>query len=163
MAHTPQPASTSILVSPPATSFSGVYLAQRHGDPWLTVVAATAVLATAMPVLLSHVPFHPTLTFTVHIVGSASACIILLWMIGVVLASMWIPAPDVPVVPDTLAGVLWYAKASEIMEVVRGTALLSMKDRNRHVEEKSLRYSLRAGRVEVERTMKPGQAEREKR
>ena len=125
----------ALLFSPPATPFSAISTTIRSRDPYLMLVTFTALLSEFMPVLLCNVVFGLTRTKETQMICIWLATAILAWMIVVVVVSClcirWI---DVPVAPNSIAGVLYYVTDSKATSLLRGPNLPSDEELRQRVE-----------------------------
>lgn len=141
MAQRTQPASRSVLFTPPTNPFSGLYAAARHRHPFLLAVSAAAVLSELLPVFLANVPFNLAQTR-----GAATACAALSAVsLGIMLAvlawSFLVRYPPMPVDPRCVAGVLYYVSQSQtLLGDMEGVSVMDGKKRERRVAEAGRRY-----------------------
>jgi hypothetical protein len=105
-------------------------------DPFLGIVAATAVAAEFTPLLLANVPYLLTQTKDVHDACTWLAAAILLWMAGVVIyAAFFIRWPVLPVHPDTVVGLMYYVTGDRRLgRLFDGMGLLGDEELRRRVE-----------------------------
>ncbi|KAM0270631.1 hypothetical protein ACHAQH_009362 [Verticillium albo-atrum] len=135
MAKRAQPARRSILVTLPTNSFSGIATGIRTGDPVLFVVALMAVLSEFLPILLANVPYNLTQTHLTHDICARTSAGLLILMAAVVLASLFIRWPDMPVDPRSVGGAMWYVSESRWVSGLGGVTAMDKKERKKRVNE----------------------------
>ncbi|KAI1084638.1 hypothetical protein F5B20DRAFT_522536 [Whalleya microplaca] len=143
LSQTPQPASRSILLSPPTNAFSGLVSSLRRRHPFLFIVTLTAILSDFLPLFLANVPYRVTQTFLVHMICTWTGVGILCIMVLVVLLSFAIKWPHMPVSPSTIANVMYYVcDSQELRSCFEGQSLsmLDRKERDGRVNQMALRY-----------------------
>ncbi len=142
MGRRPRPARQSALVSPATNVVSGIVAGVRQRNMLLLVVALMAAVAEVLlPALLANVPFVLTLTYDGHVDGTAGSMAILGVMVVVLLASLAVSWPHLPVDPRTLAGAIYYVAASpRLQEDARRLAFLPQASRDAEVEKMGRLY-----------------------
>jgi hypothetical protein len=124
----PQPPTTTILVSPPTSVFTGFFGAVKRRETFVTTVAFTTILAKFVPTLLSTVPFSPIQTWHLHLVCTWMTVASLAFM-SLVLAYglLFVRYPPLPIDPRTLAGRIYYlCDSPAVVEDFRGLSLLRL-------------------------------------
>lgn len=145
----PQRAERSILISPSSNPFSGLYRAIRDRHFFLAAVAATAILAEAMPILLHNLPSRGDLIASKHS-SLYQACTwtsvgILCVMLAVITTSFFVSWPHMPSDPSSPAGAMFYVCDSPGMAwALEGTALLSQRERDSGVRALGMTYEFGA-------------------
>ncbi|KAK3381705.1 hypothetical protein B0H63DRAFT_546347 [Podospora didyma] len=107
LATRPQSARNSILISPPADVFVGLWRSALYTKDFLFLnIAFASLLSKFAPILLSNVPFRNTVTWKMHETCTWMAIAVLIYMILVLAASfaLWRKKPYMPAKPDTIAG-----------------------------------------------------------
>lgn len=141
MAHRPQPPERSILLSRPTNAFYGTYVAVRERSILLLSVSVCAVLAEFLPFLLANVPFNLTQTLATHVVCARMSIAILAVMSCVVVSSLFVRWPRLPVDPRSIAGAMYYVAESHMLrDFEGGVSLLDRGSRDRRVREMGRRY-----------------------
>ncbi|EEY23051.1 conserved hypothetical protein [Verticillium alfalfae VaMs.102] len=135
MAKRAQPARRSILVTLPTNSFSGIATGIRTGDPVLFVVALMAVLSEFLPILLANVPYNLTQTKLTHDICARTSAGLLVLMAAVVVGSLFIRWPDMPVDPRSVGGAMWYVSESRWVSGLGGVAAMDKKERRKRIKE----------------------------
>ena len=136
------PAARSVLLPVPAVPTTGVVSGVVTGDVLFLAVSLCATLAQLLPVALANIPYDRTTMYyaytTCVYVSVAIAAVMLLTLFFVFFHKQ----PALPVQPRTLAATLYYLDGSDIPERFGPLAMLGAKERNRHVAQMGLRYSL---------------------
>ncbi|KAG7142762.1 hypothetical protein HYQ45_000855 [Verticillium longisporum] len=135
MAKRAQPARRSILVTLPTNSFSGIATGIRTGDPVLFVVALMAVLSEFLPILLANVPYNLTQTKLTHDICARTSDGLVVLMAAVVVGSLFIRWPDMPVDPRSVGGAMWYVSESRWVSGLGGVAAMDKKERRKRIKE----------------------------
>ncbi|RXG44076.1 hypothetical protein VDGE_07311 [Verticillium dahliae] len=135
MAKRAQPARRSILVTLPTNSFSGIATGIRTGDPVLFVVALMAVLSEFLPILLANVPYNLTQTKLTHDICARTSAGLVVLMAAVVVGSLFIRWPDMPVDPRSVGGAMWYVSESRWVSGLGGVAAMDKKERRKRIKE----------------------------
>ena len=135
-----QPPERSILISRPTNGFFGVYAAFRERNVFLLLVAVMTVASEFLPILLSNVPHTLTQNETTHVVCSRLSVAILALMVLVILGSLLIKWPHMPVDPRSIAGALYYVSGSTMLPDFEGISRLTTQERARRVREMGKRY-----------------------
>jgi len=103
----------AICNPPPTNPFTGAYSSFCQGQ-WLLLAAALMALAgELLPAFLANVPYSLTLTWDTHLVCTYTSLAILGAMVVVLVASMCVTWPHMPVDPRTVAGMVYYVAGSE--------------------------------------------------
>ena len=101
----------------------------RRRDPFLGLIAFTAVMSEFMPILLNNVPFRLTQTWETHMGCAWTAAGMLAWMLLVVLGSwLFIKWPKMPVTANTVAGLWYYVADSEARGLFEGMSTLEARE-----------------------------------
>ena len=137
----PQPASKSILLSPPTHPFGAFWQGVRLRDWYMTVVAGVAVLSIPLPVFLNTIPFHDTQTWEAHLAGAGITFCVLFLMALVLVTSFFTTWPRMPVDPTTLAGVMYYLADSPLVHELKGMESMTTKVRDGRIEDLGFQYS----------------------
>ncbi|KAK3372664.1 hypothetical protein B0H63DRAFT_453971 [Podospora didyma] len=108
-------------VPPPATTvFSGLYYAIVQQDALCFVVAVAGVLSKFMPIIMANIPFHSLQTWEVHIWTAWMTVGVLAYMLVVLLGCFFIRWPTLPVVPESIAGWVYYIACAQPVPEDRG-------------------------------------------
>ncbi|KAL6399087.1 Zonadhesin [Ilyonectria robusta] len=140
MAHSPQSASNSILLTRPTNPFSGIWSALKHGQPFPAVVAFMTILSEFMPILLANIPYTLTQTEITHDICLHMSVVILGLMVLTLGGSFFIRYPHMPVDPRSIAGAMYYVSESGMLNQFSGMASLSNEERKKRVQELGGRY-----------------------
>lgn len=140
MAHSPQSASNSILLTRPTNPFSGIWSALKHGQPFPAVVAFMTILSEFMPILLANIPYTLTQTEITHDICLRMSVVILGLMVLTLGGSFFIRYPHMPVDPRSIAGAMYYVSESGMLNQFSGMASLSNEERKKRVQELGGRY-----------------------
>jgi len=141
MSTKPQPAQRSILISPPLDPFTGFVSAFRHRhDIFLSLVACTAVLSEFLPLLLGAIPWRVSETYLTHQVCTWLAVAVLALMVAVLVGSLFLRWPSMPVDPSTVAGSIYYVCESDMVDEFRGMGWEAGDVRDSLVGVKGKRY-----------------------
>jgi len=137
-----QPAANSILLTRPTNAFSGIYAAARQRNLLFLATALMAVAAELLPILLANVPFALTLTLATAEACTRAALAVLAAMVLLLVASLFVRWPHMPVDPRTVAGAAYYVAGSGMLRELagRGLSTLERRERDRLVEEMGRRY-----------------------
>ena len=129
LAQRPMLAQDSILLANSKSPLISLIKSVWQQDLLIAVSSFAALVSYFLPILLSNIPFSPTLTWTTHQVCSwMSVGIIGAMMLIVVLYWVMIKYPHLPVDPGTVAGKLYYICDSEMLDDFKDTALIQDKD-----------------------------------
>ena len=127
----PQLASNSILISPPATAFTGLMPAAFRRDIFVMLVAFAAVLSKLTPILLANIPFSPWLTYPTHRACTWTAVGFLGFMILILVYGLvFVKHPYMPVHPGTLAGSMYYVCDSPLLRDIQSGQLAVVRTRS---------------------------------
>ncbi|KAI5926291.1 hypothetical protein F4810DRAFT_656280 [Camillea tinctor] len=140
MAHSPQPAQRTILISPPTNCFSGLWAAFRRRHALMGVVALAAIFSEFLPILLANVPYAVAQTWPTHMVCTwlsvAIVCFMVLVLAGTLLFVRW---PRLPADVRTIAGVAYCICDSWLLEGVDKMGLTRKEERDARVNFSGLR------------------------
>ncbi|KAK4443771.1 hypothetical protein QBC34DRAFT_310409 [Podospora aff. communis PSN243] len=138
----PQPAARSVLESRATNPFTRLWRALRRRDALTASIAVANILAKFLPMLLSGIPFKSTQTWQSQQICGWTTVALLAIMILVMLVYMrfarW---PELPVSPDSLAGVVYYVCDSHMLKDFERLSMLGTRERDRRVERMARRYS----------------------
>ncbi|KAK4132806.1 hypothetical protein BT67DRAFT_360082, partial [Trichocladium antarcticum] len=145
LSTTPQPAATSILLSPHTNPFAGLWSsAAAHRHPFPACVALAAVLSEFLPVLLANIPFHPAQTAAAATACAALAGLFLVLMLAVLAYSLLrVRYPPMPADPRCVAGVLFYVSQSRMvveLDDFAGVSRLGGEERTARIAGRGRRY-----------------------
>lgn len=111
-----KPATFADLTRPRSSNaFSGFFRAAAHRDWFVGAVAFAGVLTKFLPICLSNIPFRLTLTWDTFVVCTWITVATTGFMMAVLLVSLFIRWPYLPVKPDTIAGGLYYLCDSQLL------------------------------------------------
>jgi fluoride exporter len=130
----------SILLTRPTNGFYGVYAAIKEGNIFLLLTALMTILSEFLPILLSNVPYNLAQTLTTHVVCARISISILGVMILVVLGSLFIRWPHMPVDPRSIAGAMYYVSGSHMLSDFAGVSAMNGREREQRVKEMGKRY-----------------------
>lgn len=137
LSTTPQPARTSILLSPPSNIFIGLWRYFPRDILPFNIALAT-LLAKFTPILFSNIPFRNTVTWKMHEACTWLAVAVLSYMVFILVASLvWSQKqsrPYMPVKTDTIVGYMYYLVRSGMLKEFEGLATLGRKERDRLVD-----------------------------
>jgi len=116
----PQPAATSVLVSPSTFAYTGIGGAFARREWFVAATAVITILASFTPILLSAVPFSPSQTLTTHLVcvWMTVGCLSLM-ILTLLYGACFVRHPNMPMDPGTLAGRIYYVCDSVIVDDFR--------------------------------------------
>lgn len=143
----PQDAPSSILLTLPTNVFPGLWLALRHGNVAMGVVALWGVLTKFAPVLLSNIPFQISQTWLSHVlctwmsVAVLGYCLlVLVWHVVRDRRGSGGSRRDLPVDPQTLAGRMYYVYDSRILGDFESLSMLGRKQRDERAARMGNKY-----------------------
>lgn len=126
----PQPAQTSVLVSPPTTVFTGLAGAILRKEWFIAFVGLATIVSEFLPILLSLIPFSPSQTWLTHRVCAWTTVGCLSFMILVLaFGAVFIRYPYMNVDPASLAGRMYYVCDSAMSDDFQGMATASQSER----------------------------------
>ncbi|KAH8901192.1 hypothetical protein GQ53DRAFT_674351 [Thozetella sp. PMI_491] len=131
-----------LLRHPCISAIRGLWVFPRERNPLGTAVALTTILSKFFPILLSNIPFNDTQTATTRIVTAWMTVGILGLMILVLLCSLFVHTPYLPIDPSTVAGAMYYVCDSELGEDERDENQRRKEQAQRPVRNIQLRYLL---------------------
>lgn len=99
----------------PTNALSGVYVAVRRRDGILLAAGLMSLAAELLPVFLANIPYALTLTYDTHRVCTFLSLAILGVMVLVLVATLFVRWPFMPVDPRTLAGAMYYVADSDVL------------------------------------------------
>ncbi|KAK4201709.1 hypothetical protein QBC40DRAFT_323630 [Triangularia verruculosa] len=127
LSTSPQPARTSILISPPSSIFTGLWQFARSRDILPFNIAFAALLAKFTPILFSNIPYMVVVLVVMVYVG-------------------WKKPRCLPVGTDTIVGCMYYLVESEMLSDFEGMGVMGRKERDRLVRDMERLYYLGRGR-----------------
>ncbi|KAK3377492.1 hypothetical protein B0H63DRAFT_399067 [Podospora didyma] len=136
----PQTARSSILLSPTNTVVGSLTNALFDRDIFAASIALATLLSKFTPIILSNIPYKVTQTWMTHVVCGWMTAAILACMILVLLGSILVRFPKMPVEPYTIAKSMYYLCDSHMLRDFEGLATLTQKERNRRIEKMGRRY-----------------------
>jgi len=142
MQRGPQFATCSVLLSPATTELTALNRGLKARDWFKTSVAFATLLSKVTPILLSNIPFRVMQTWRTHLVCAWMTVAILGYMILVLLATLVVRRPRIPVEPDTIAGGLYYVCDSPMLSDFVGLSTLDRAERDRLIERMGRKYTL---------------------
>ena len=130
----------SILYTRPTNPFYGVYTAIQHRDYFLLVTSVVTIISHFLPILLSNIPFSLVQTWVSEQVCILMSLVILGMMIVVLVGSLFIRWPHMPVDPRTVAGAMYYICDSSMLADLDGRRLSMRCKAERAGRVKELRH-----------------------
>ncbi|KAI1422615.1 hypothetical protein F5Y12DRAFT_799419 [Xylaria sp. FL1777] len=140
LAKRPQEASQSVLLAPPTNAFSALWHAVRTRRVFLGLVSLASILSESLGTFLGNVRFQVTQTYFVSQLSTWTAVGIMSFMVLILLSSLFLKWPDMPVEPSSIAGAMYYVCDTSVVEKFEGLSMLDKKERDRAVTDMTLMY-----------------------
>jgi len=99
----------------PTNAVSGVFTALRRRDVILFATGSMSLAGELLPVFLANIPYALTLTYDTHRTCTFLSLAILGVMVLVLVATLFVQWPFMPVDPRTLVGAMYYVVDSEML------------------------------------------------
>ncbi|KAF7539159.1 hypothetical protein G7054_g2387 [Neopestalotiopsis clavispora] len=141
LSQRPQKAKHSILLSPPTNSFSSVLSGIRRRHVLLAVVGVTALLSEFLTIFLSNVPYRATQTFLAARICAYGSIGIIATMTLVVVSSLFVKWPHMPVDPSTIAGAMYYVCDSWMLRDLKHFGEMGRDDCNTRMNAMDQEYT----------------------
>ena len=123
----------------------GLWRALVTRDVFSANVALAAVMAKVTPLLLSNVPFRNTVTWKMHEACTWMVIVILGHMVVVLVGSVWVRQPRIPVEPTSIAGCMYLICDSAMTRDFEGLSTVAKKERDHLVRQMNKGYTF--GRI----------------
>ncbi|KAF3008304.1 hypothetical protein E8E14_005820 [Neopestalotiopsis sp. 37M] len=141
LAQRPQKAKHSILLSPTTNAFSSILSGMRRRHVLLAAVGVTALLSEFLTIFLSNVPYRATQTFLAARVCAYGSIGIISTMALVVVGSLFIKWPYMPVDPSTIAGAMYYVCDSWMLRHLQHLGEMGRDDCNARINAMDQSYT----------------------
>lgn len=153
LSRRPQPAATSVLVSPSTVAYTGIRGAFERREWFVAAAAVITILASFTPILLSAVPFSPSQTLTTHLVcvWMTVGCLSLM-ILTLLYGACFVRHPNMPMDPCTLAGRIYYVCDSIMTDDFEGLLQSREQDYHQRMDQRYF-YGTAVGLSGRERTM----------
>ncbi|KAK0622329.1 hypothetical protein B0T14DRAFT_580404 [Immersiella caudata] len=142
MSRQPQSAAQSVLEARATNPFTRLWRAVRRRDALTASIVIANILGKFLPVLLSGIPFKSTQTWrSQQICGWTTVSLLSLMILILLVYMRFAQWPELPVPPDSLAGVIYYVCNSQMLKDFERLSMLGTRERDRRVERMARRYS----------------------